>query len=93
MPLIAPEVTAVTGIVVAVKVTVVAPSGTTTLAGTVAAALAEARVIVEPPVGAGPLIVRVPVEGVPPCMLVGDIAMLVSVGVATMRLQVFVAVP
>jgi hypothetical protein len=57
---------------VAVKVAVVAPAATVTDAGTWAAAvLLELRETTAPPVGAGPLRVTVPVEGLPPTTEVG----------------------
>ena len=60
-----------TGFVVTLKVAVVAPAATVTLAGTMAADLSLASVITTPPAGAGPLIVTVPVDPVPPWTLVG----------------------
>src|SRR2546430_681090 len=55
------------------KVALVAPSGTVTLAGTVAAALLLERETRAPPLGAGPFSVTVPVEDPsgPPRTLVG----------------------
>jgi hypothetical protein len=48
------------------------PAGMVMLAGTVATAvLLLMREMIEPPVGAGPLSVAVPVEGDPPMTLVG----------------------
>jgi hypothetical protein len=63
---------AVTVFVVTVKVAVVFPEVTVTLAGTVATAveLLE-RVTTVPAEGAGPVIVTVPVEGTPPLTEVG----------------------
>ena len=56
-----------TGLVVAVKVAVVAPAGTVTDAGTWAAAvLLDVNATTAPPAGAGSLSVTVPVEGLPP---------------------------
>ena len=45
---------------------VVAPAATVTLAGVVAAVLSSERETDEPPLGAGPLNVTVPVDDVPP---------------------------
>jgi hypothetical protein len=58
--------------VLTVKVALVAPGGTVTLEGTLAAPLSLARVICAPPAGAGPLKVTVPVEDcAPPTTMVG----------------------
>ncbi len=57
---------AATGTVVTVNVPVVAPAAIIRLAGTVAAALSEARVSVYPPTGAGLARVTVPTELLPP---------------------------
>ena len=63
-------VLAVTALVLTVKVALVAPPATVTLAGTVAdAALLERYTVA--PLGAGPLRVTVPVEEDPPVTLVG----------------------
>lgn len=65
-------VTLVTELVVAVKVVVVDPVATVTLAGTcTAAVLLLVSEIVAPPVGAAPLRVTVPVDEFPPVTLVG----------------------
>src|SRR6266403_1646816 len=65
------EVDAVTGLVFAVNVALVAPAGTATLEGTLAAPLLLASATCAPPAGAGPLSVTVPVEEFPPVTLVG----------------------
>ena len=54
-----------------VKVALVAPAGTVTLVGTLAAALLLESRTCAPPAGAGPLSVTVPVEEFPPATLVG----------------------
>ena len=75
VPLYVPEtlpvVLAVTATVVTVKVEFVAPAGTTTLAGTAAAALAVVKEITAPPLGAIPFSVAVPVEETPPMTVAG----------------------
>ena len=73
-------VDAVTLLVLTVKVALLAPAATVTLAGTVAAAvLSLIRETAAPPVGAGPLRVTVPVEGDPPVTLIGLSAIVESV--------------
>jgi hypothetical protein len=58
--------------VVTVNVVDLAPTTTVTVGGTVAiAVLLLVRAIMMPPVGAGPLSVTVPVDGLPPTTLVG----------------------
>lgn len=65
------EVEAVTAVVVTVKVALLAPAGTMTLAGAVAAAELSESDTVAPPLGAAALKVTVPVEEVPPTTLLG----------------------
>ena len=66
------EVLLATGLVVTVKVAVVALATTVTLAGTWAAAVFELdSVTTAPPAGAGPFRVTVPVEEFPPSTEVG----------------------
>ena len=65
------EVEAVTEVVVTVKLALVAPASTVTLAGTVAAVELSESDTTTPPVGATALKVTVPVEELPPTTLVG----------------------
>ena len=64
-------VDAATALVFTGKVALVAPAGTATLEGTLAAPLLLESAICAPPAGAGPLSVTVPVEELPPVTLVG----------------------
>src|SRR6267378_1070292 len=64
-------VDAVTGLVFTGNVALVAPAGTVTLEGTLAAPLLLESATCAPPAGAGPLSVTVPVEEFPPVTLVG----------------------
>jgi hypothetical protein len=58
--------------VVTINVVDLAPTATVTVGGTVATAvLLLVRATMMPPVGAGPLSVTVPVDGLPPTTLVG----------------------
>lgn len=74
-----------TGVVVTVNVAVVAAPATVTVAGTVAAPLPEPELsgTERPAAGAGPEIVTVPLELVPPVTEVGDKATLVGTGART----------
>src|SRR5947209_20599120 len=66
------EVVVDTGLVLTVKVALVALPGTVTLAGTLATpGLLLDRLTTAPPLGAGALSVTVPVEELPPVTLVG----------------------
>jgi hypothetical protein len=65
------EVVAVTVLVVTVKLALVAPDGTVTLAGTPVAVELSDNDTVAPPLGAAALNVTVPVEELPPATLVG----------------------
>lgn len=63
---IAAVVSAATGVVAMLKLALVAPAATVTVAGTVAFGLLEARLITVPPAGAAFAILTVPVEPTPP---------------------------
>src|SRR5437588_629199 len=90
-------VDATTALVVAVKLALLAPAGTVTLAGTAATlGLLLARETTAPPLGDGPLRVTVPVEDcVPPVTLVGFSVSddRVVVGGVTVRCAVLLAPP
>src|SRR6267143_148230 len=60
-----------TALVVTLKLAVVPPGATVTLAGTPAAGLLLESVTCAPPAGAGPFSVTVPAEGLPPVTLAG----------------------
>jgi len=65
------EALAATAVVVTLKFALVDPAGMVTVAGTVAAALLDASVMLVPPVGAALLIVTVATDVVPPTTVVG----------------------
>jgi hypothetical protein len=88
VPVITTDVFAATGVVVTVKVAVLAPAATVTLAGTVAAALLSDSVTTAPPVGALPFSVTVPVEFAPPVTVVGLTVSEVKVAGVTVRVAV-----
>src|SRR6266850_2299323 len=71
-----------TALVVTLKLALVAPLGTVTLAGTVAAGLLLDSVTCAPPAGAGPFSVTVPVAEAPPVRLAGLTASAEITGVA-----------
>src|SRR2546422_6135650 len=60
-----------TALVLRLKLALVPPGETVTLAGTTAAGLLLESVTCAPPAGAGAFSVTVPVEGLPPVTLVG----------------------
>ena len=64
-------VEAITAVVVTVKVALVAPATTVTLAGVAADVLLSDNAISDPPDGAGPLNLTVPVDDEPPITVVG----------------------
>ena len=83
------EVLLATGLVVMVKVAVVAPAATVTLAGAWAAAVLLLETVTSaPPTGAGPLNVTVPVEDTPPSTDVGLRVTDVRVAAVTVRVVV-----
>jgi hypothetical protein len=77
-----------TALVVIVNVPVFAPAAIVTDPGTVALALSELSVTTEPPVGAGELSVRVPVEELPPRTVVGFTATVTFVDAVTVKVAV-----
>jgi hypothetical protein len=88
-------VAAVTDAVATVKLAVVAPPATVTLAGTVADAWLLVSVTTAPPEGATPLKETVPVEALPPTTLEGlsESAETVTGGGVPVDVIVSVAVP
>jgi len=80
--------------VVMVNVADVAPAAIVTLAGTVATVVVpEVSVTTKPPAGAGPVIVAVPVEGLPPTTDVGDKLTELMAGGLTVSVVFTLAVP
>ena len=82
-----------TRLVSTVKIALVAPAGTVTLEGTVAAGLLLESVTCAPPAGAGAFSVTVPVEGLPPVTLVGLTVSDETIGGITVSDAVRVAPP
>src|ERR1700732_2355880 len=72
-----------------VKLALVCPAATVTLAGTVAAALLLVRVTTVPPLGAAAVRVTVPVELVPPVTVLGFSATEEGTGVAGCPLPLY----
>ena len=77
-----------TALVVTVKLAEVAPDGTVTDAGTVAAALLLERVTTKPAVGAALVMVTVPVDETPPTTVVGLSDSAATVGAVMLRVAV-----
>jgi hypothetical protein len=77
-----------TPVVVTVKVALVAPAGTVTLAGVVAKELLSDRVTTTPAGGAAPFSVAVPIEEFPPAMVDGFMARLKRAGGLMVRVVV-----
>ena len=95
-PKLAVIVTAVdvdTGDVVTVKVALLLPAATVTAAGTVAAPLSLLSDTADPPAGAGPLSVTVPVELTPPLTLVGLKLRVTKAGGITVSVVVWLPPP
>lgn len=90
LPVIVAVVTASTALVVTVNVAVVAPAATVTLTGVLEDVLSSDNVTTEPPAGAAPLRVTVPVEEVPPVTVTGLIVKFERVGALIVRAAVFV---
>jgi len=84
---------AATAAVVTEKVTLAEPATTVTLAGTVAEMLLLASNTTEPPAGAGPLSVTVPVDPAPPTKLAGTNASDDTAGALMLSTAVCVAPP
>ena len=82
-----------TALVITLKLALVPPGETVTLAGTPAAGLLLESVTCAPPAGAGPFSVTVPVEGLPPVTLVGLTVSDETIGGITVSVAVRVAPP
>jgi hypothetical protein len=88
LPVIVAVVVVPTATVPTANVIVVAPPGTVTLLGTVAAAWSLDRATTAPPAGAALLSVTVPVEGLPPTNVAGLSDTLLSVGALMVKVAV-----
>ena len=82
-----------TALVLRLKLALVPPAGTVTLAGTTAAGSLLESVTCAPPAGAGAFSVTVPVEGLPPVTLVGLTVSDETIGGITVSDAVRVAPP
>ena len=83
-----------TAFVLTMKLALVAPPGTVTLAGMVAApVLLLSSITCAPPAGAGPFSVTVPVDGLLPVTLVGLTPSEARIGGTTVRATVCVSSP
>ena len=82
-----------TALVVRLKLALVPPAGTVTLAGTTAAGLLLESVTCAPPAGAGPFSLTVPAEGLPPVTLAGLRASEETIGGITVSEAVCVPPP
>jgi hypothetical protein len=80
-------------LVLRLKLALVPPAGTVTLAGTTAAGSLLESVTCAPPAGAGAFSVTVPVEGLPPVTLVGLRASDETIGGITVSVAICVAPP
>ena len=87
------EVGVATALVPTLKLALVAPAATVTLAGTEAAALLSESVTCAPPAGAGPFRVTVPVAELPPVTLAGLTFSAETLGGSTLSEAVWVAPP
>jgi len=86
-------VDAATAPVPRLKLALVPPAATVTLAGTVAAGLLLESETCAPPAGAGPFSVTVPVAGLPPVTLAGLTFSAETIGGSTVSEAVWVAPP
>jgi hypothetical protein len=86
-------VDAATALVVTLKLAVVPPGATVTLAGTPAAGLLLESVTCAPPAGAGPFSVTVPAEGLPPVTFAGLSASEETIGGITVSVALCVPPP
>ena len=93
VPVINAEVVVETAVVDTVNVALVAEAAIVTDAGTVVLGSPEVSDTTSPPVGAGPLIVTVPVEEFPPWTAVGARVKLLRLGAEIFNVAVWVTPP